>query len=168
MAKDDPTPLSAAQRARIVTSVRNHRQLGPLLKGRARVVVAEPHIARGTAPGDALVAIYDYDKDRTLVARVRSTRGRVMSVAEAPAPFQLSDEEEKEAEALARTDKRVKSFLGRRQMNPLTRLYFPPKGSQHRYAIVFLRPNSSERSYAVVDLSNRRVVEVLSQADFTG
>ena len=168
MAKDDLKPLSPSQQARIVKSVRSHRQLGPLLKGRGRVVMAEPHMARGAAPGEAGVAIYDYDKDRTLVAHVHSKGGRVTSLEETPAQFQLSDEEEQEAETLARADKRVKSFLGRRQMNPLTRLYFPRKGSRHRHAIVFLRPNSSERSYAVVDLSDRRVVEVLSQAEFAG
>ncbi len=168
MAKDDPRPLSAAQRARIVGNVRNHSQLRPLLKGRARVVMTGPHMARGAGSGESVVAIYDYDRDRTLVAHVQSAGRRVMSVDEAPAAFQLSDEEEKEAETLARADKRVKGFLGRRQMNPLTRLYFPPKAARHRHAIVFLRPNNSERSYAVVDLSDRRVVEVLSQAEFTG
>jgi hypothetical protein len=130
--------------------------------------MAEPHIAREAGPDEAVVGIYDYDKGRTLVAHVHSTGGRVISVGEAPAQFQLSDDEEREAESLARADKRVKTFLGRRQMNPLTRLYFPPGGSRHRHAIVFLRPNSSERSYAVVDLSDRRVVDVLSLADFAG
>ena len=130
-------------------------------------MLAEPHIA-STTPGEAIVGVYDYDKDRTLVAHVNSKTGRITSVDEAPAPFQLSDEEEREAEALARTDKRVKSFLGRRAMNPLSRLYFPPMGSRHRHAIVFLRPNSSERNYAVVDLSNRKVVDVLSLTDFAG
>ena len=120
-----------------------------------------------TTTGEAIVAVYDYDKDRTLVAHVNS-KGRITSLDEAPAHFQLSDEEEKEAESIARADKRVKSFLGRRPMNPLTRLYFPPKGSRHRHAIVFLRPNTSERNYAIVDLSDRRVAEVLSLTDFAG
>jgi hypothetical protein len=52
-------------------------------------------------------------------------------------------------------------------MNPLTRLYFPPQEASenallHRYAIVFLRPNNSERRYAVVDLSEKKVIDVLT------
>lgn len=165
-ARNDVRPYSATKRAQIVRTVRGHPELGPLLKGRARVVLAEPHLA-STVAAEALVAVYDYDNDRTLVAHMNS-RGRITSVEEAPAAFQLSDEEEDEAEALARADKRVRSFLGRRPMNPLTRLYFHPGGSRHRHAIVFLRPDTSERSYAVIDLSDRRVVEVLSLTDFTG
>ncbi|SRR5712692_834615 len=167
MPRDDPKPFSAAERTRIFRTVRAHRELGQLFKGHARIVLAEPHIA-GTTPGEAIVGVYDYDKDRTLVAHVNSRTGRIVSVDEAPAHFQLSDEEEREAESIARTDTRVKNFLGRRAMNPLTRLYFPPKGSRHRHAIVFLRPNSSERNYAIVDLSDRNVIDVISLADFTG
>ena len=167
MPTDDPKPFSAAERGHIIRSVRSHNELGPLLKGHARIVLAEPHIA-GTRPGEAIVGVYDYDKDRTLVAHVNWKTGRITSVDEAPAHFQLSDEEEGEAESIARTDKRVKMFLGRRAMNPLTRLFFPSKSSRHRHAIVFLRPNSSERSYAVVDLSNRKLVDVISLADFAG
>lgn len=163
----EPKPLSASERTRIAKTVRGHPQLGPLLKGRARVLFTEPHIESKTV-GEAIVVVYDYDKDRTLVAHVNAKRDRITSLEEAPAQFQLSYEEEDEAASLARADKRVRRFLGRRPMNPLTRLYFPPKGSQHRYAIVFLRPNSSERSYAVLDLSARHVVEVLSITDFAG
>lgn len=166
MARNAVKPFSGADRAGILKVVRNHAELGRLLKGHARVVLAESHMASRT-PGESIVGVYDYDKDRTLVAHV-SSRGRITSVDEAPAQFQLSDEEEKEAESLARADKRVKSFLGRRPMNPLTRLYSPRKASRHRHAIVFLRPNTAERSFAIVDLSDRRVVEVLSLADFAG
>jgi hypothetical protein len=160
--------LTSGQRTRVMNAVRNHSQLGPLLKGRARIVMAEPHTDVNAGRSEAVVGIYDYEKDRTLVAHVDSRRARVLSVAEAPAPFQLSDEEEREAESLARSDKRVRSFLGRRPMNPLTRLYFPTNKSRHRHAIVFLRPNSSRRSYAVVDLTERRVVELLSATDLAG
>ena len=40
---------------------------------------------------------------------------------------------------------------------------FPPAGGDpsHRYAIVFARPDNSERRYAVVDLTARKVVDVL-------
>jgi len=166
MAHDGGSPFSVSKRANIMNTVRNHRELGPLLKGHARVVLAEPHIA-STTPGEAIVAVYDYDKDRTLVAHVNK-KGQITSLDEAPAQFQLSDEEEKEAESLARADKRVKSFLRRRPMNPLTRLYFPRHESRHRHAIVFLRPNTSERNYAIVDLSARRVADVISLTDFAG
>lgn len=168
MARDHTKPFSAAERARIVKTVRGHRQLGPLLKGRARVLMVEPHIAGRGAHDKALVAIYDYDSDRSLVALVHPTRARVLTVDEAPASFQLSSEERLEAEALARADKRVKTFLSRRPMNPLTRLYFPPHESGHRHAIVILRPSSSARSYAVVDLTDRRVADVLSLTEFAG
>lgn len=166
MPRNDPKPFSRTERSRLERIVRGHPELGPVMKGHARVVLAEPHLASST-PGEAIVAVYDYDKDRTLVAHVAS-RGQITSVDEAPAQFQLSDEEEDEAAALAIADKRVKAFLGRRRMQPLTRLYFPRRTSRHRHAIVFLRPNSSERSYAVVDLSDGSVVEVLSLTDFAG
>ena len=51
-------------------------------------------------------------------------------------------------------------------MHPLTRLSFPPWRGRHtpphRYAIVFVRPNTRERAFAVVDLSNQSVVDVIT------
>ena len=62
----------------------------------------------------------------------------------------------------------MKSFLRRRRLNPLTRLYFPPGDTTgHRFAIVFVRPSSSERRYAVVDLAEKQVVDVLDESDLT-
>lgn len=62
----------------------------------------------------------------------------------------------------------MKAALGGRKMNQLVRLYFPPYAHAHdpphRYAIVFLRPTKSERRYAVVDLSEQRVVDVMPAA----
>jgi|RhiMetdeSRZDD1v2_1073273.scaffolds.fasta_scaffold04620_23 hypothetical protein len=169
MATGGPKPLSKAGRAKVLKVAREHSALGRVLKGRARpVVVASYPEAREGGEGQALVAVYDYDRDRTFVATVDPGRERVLSVDEAPVPFQLSEEEREEAAALAATDERVKRFLGRRPMNPLTRLYFPPDGGPHRHAVVFLRPNRSERAYAVVDLSDGRVVDVLSRERFTG
>ena len=53
-------------------------------------------------------------------------------------------------------------------MRPLTRLYFPPGDTTgHRFAIVFVRPSSSERLYPVVDLNEKQVVDVLDEADLT-
>jgi hypothetical protein len=168
MADDGPQPFSESERREVLEIARRNPELGQVLEGRGRVLVVEPHLAARPAPGQALVAVYDYERDRTLVAAVDRARGAVLSVDEAPAPFQLSDEERQEAEALAEEDARVKEFLGGRPMRPLTRLYFPPEGASHRHAIVFLRPNSSERRYAVIDLSERRVVDVLTRAEFTG
>jgi len=95
-------------------------------------------------------------------------RNGVVGVHETPARFQLSERERTLAETLAAADERAKSFLRRRRMNPLTRLYFPPGDtSGHRHAVVFLRPTSSERRYVVVDLTDARVVDVLDEADLT-
>ena len=169
MAGQEPKPLSKAARDRVLKIAREHKALGEVLKGRARpVVIASYPEAREGGPGQALVGVYDYDRDRTLVATIDPGRERVLSLEQAPVPFQLSEEERKEAAALAAADERVQRFLRRRPMNPLTRLYFATRGGPHRHAIVFLRPNRSERAYAVVDLSDGRVVDVLSREQCTG
>jgi len=115
--------------------------------------------------------MYDYSVDRSIVAVVDLKSERVLSVEETPVQFQLAPEERKEAEELAARHDRVKEFLDGRDMNPLTRLYFPASGSEetrkHRFAIVFLRPTNAERRYAVVDLSAREVTDVLSPEDMT-
>jgi hypothetical protein len=153
-------PLSEQSRDAIVELVRGHDQLGPVLAGRGRTIVIEPHFAaRADDEGKALVAVYDYDGNRTLVAAVDPDAGKVLSVEESRAQFQLSDEERAEAERLALDHPRAREFLANRDPNPLTRLYFPPHAPQHRYAIVFLRPDSAQRAYVVVDLSEERVVE---------
>jgi hypothetical protein len=165
----DPTALNAADRRRLLQAAGKHEKLAAVLSGRGRAVVVEPHLAARSGPAEqAVVGVYDYDHDRTLVATLGRETGRVLSVEESAAQPQLSDEERAEAEALAAKDERVRKFLGRREMRPLTRLYFPPVGPQHRYAIVFLRPTTSDRAYAVVDLSDRQVVDVLSREQFTG
>ncbi len=169
MTRAPPKPLSEAGRRKVLKIARGHRQLGPVLGGRGRAVVVEPDLAAREGPeGQVLLGLYDYERGRTLVAKVDPAAGRVLSVEEAAAPFQLSDEEREEAAGLAAADERVRRFLRRRAMNPLTRLYFPPGGGPHRYAIVFLRPSGRERAYAIVDLSERRVVELLSREQFTG
>ena len=95
--------------------------------------------------------------------------GAVVGVHETPAQFQLSGPERRKAERLAGADERVRSFLRRRRMNALTRLYFPPGAvSGHRYAIVFVRPTTVHRRYAVVDLTDGLVVDVLDQAGLSG
>jgi hypothetical protein len=153
-------PFSDEEREGILDAVRAHESLGPVIEGRGRAIAVEPHYAaRGGDEPQALVAIYDYDNDRTLVAGVDPATRRVVDVEESQASFQLSDEERREAESLAVENEDARAFLAGRDADPLTRLYLPPHAPPHRYAVVFLRPNSSERAYVVVDLSERRVVE---------
>jgi hypothetical protein len=164
----DIKPLSRTRRTQVLRIARRHPELESLLKARGRALFVEPNIAdRGQPEGaeQAVVGLYDYARNRSVVALVDPKRGEVVSVEETPAQFQLSQEERAEAEQLAGADDRVREFLAGRRMNPLTRLYFPPQAGghdpAHRYAIVFLRPNNQERRYAVVDLSESAVVDVL-------
>lgn len=157
-----PKPPTKAQAVRLV---RSHPTLGPVLESGGDVVLFEPE--RGRGKGDrVIVGVHDYKEGRSHVALVEPSG--VVGVHETPAQLQLSEEERTAAERLAAGDERAKSFLRRRRMNPLTRLYFPPGDrSRHRHAIVFLRPTSSERRYVVVDLTDKRVVDVLDEADLT-
>ena len=153
---------------------RKHDALVRVLKGRGRALFVEriPSARHGAAAEQRLlVGVYDYEEDRSLVAVIDPRRKTVESVAESPTRFQLSDEERADAEELAAADPRVRTFIGAREMRPLTRLYFPRDPSaeaSHRHAIVFLRPDNRQRRYAVVDLSARRVVDVITRAEFTG
>jgi hypothetical protein len=152
-------------KAESVRLVRSDPTVGPVLESGGKVVLVEPE--RGRGKGDrVIVGVHDHEGGRSLVALVDS--GGVVGVHETPARFQLSEQERSTAERLAAADERAKSFLRRRRMNPLTRLYFPPGDtSGHRHAIVFLRPTSSERRYAIVDLTDERVVDVLDETDLT-
>jgi hypothetical protein len=154
--KKPPTKTEAIRLARADPT------LEEALSSGGEVVVVEPE--RGRGAGDrTVVGIHDHARGRSLVALV-GPKG-VVGVHETPATFQLSDRERKKAENLAAADGRTKSFLRRRKMDPLTRLYFPPGDtSGHRHAIVFLRPTSSARRYAVVDLTDEEVV-FLNEAD---
>ena len=164
----DIRPLSRTRKSEILRIARRHPELESLLKTRGRTLFVEPNIAdRGQPEGaeQAVVGLYDYARNRSLVALVDRKRGEVVAVQETPAQFQLSEEERADAERLAGGDDRVQEFLAGRAMNPLTRLYFPPQAGAieptHRHAVVFLRPNNQERRYAVVDLSEGTVVDVL-------
>lgn len=155
----------ALTKTEAIRLARGHATLGPVLESGGEVVVVEPERGRGDG-GRMVVGVHDHKGARSLVALVDRTG--VVGVHETPAQFQLSKPERTAAEDLAAADTRAKSFLRRRQMNPLTRLYFPPGDrSGHRHAIVFLRPTSSERRYVVVDLTDGLVVDLLDEADLT-
>ena len=140
-----------------------------LVPGRTRVVGAHPVGPHRVGPGGgrrAVVGLYDYTNSRSAVAVVDLDASRVVGLEETPAQFQLHADEREEAERLAGEDPRVQAFLAGREMKPLTRLYFPgvllSANRRHRFAIVFLRPSNRERKYAVVDLSDRGVVDVIA------
>jgi hypothetical protein len=149
-------------------------RLREVLGRRSRTVLVEPTALDRKEPDDArkaVVGIYDYETNRSLVAVVDLKTREVRAVEEAPVQFQLSQEEKEEAEALAADDQRVRDFLQGRDMNSLTRLFFPPTAGKddppHRYAVVFVLPSDSERRWAVVDLSDRQVVDFLDPREFT-
>jgi hypothetical protein len=154
----------------VLKMLRTHPDLRALGKHRARIVLLRPKPShRGEPEGTQLVAgIYDYDDNRSFIALVDTRAKRAIHVERPPASFQLSDDERKEAETLAAKDARVRQFVGRRKVNPLTRLYFPPlaEGSG-RFAIVFIRPSVNARRYAVIDLSAQRVAAVLTREELT-
>jgi len=153
--------------------LRRHPKVAALKKRRTRIVALGPKPShRGEPDGREVVAVlHDYDAGRSMVALVDVKAKKVVALQDAPAHFQLSEDERREAEGLAAKDARVRQFVGRRNLNPLTRLFFPKAGhasSAHRCAIVFIRPSLDERHYAIVDLSLRRVVDVLTRRDLTG
>jgi hypothetical protein len=157
-------PLSKARRETAVAVVRRHPELKEALRGRSKVLFVEPNLTgRGDEhPEQAVVGLHDYNANRSVVAVVDTEAREVVGVERVPGQLQLSDEERREANALASKDARVRDFLGARALDPLTRLYFPPGGHRsHRYAIVFARPDTSQRRYVVVDLTERKVVDVL-------
>jgi len=165
-------PLSRSKKAAALRAARKHRKVQSYLKGRNRAVLINPNITDRRQPKgseQAVVGLYDYSNNKSLVALVDVKTEKVIAAEETPVQFQLDADEQKEAERLASKDSRVKDFLGRRRMNPLTRLYFPPTAAKddppHRYAIVFIRPSNSERRFAVVDLSEEAVVDFLDPRD---
>jgi hypothetical protein len=163
----DVKPLTRGQREQVLAVAREHAKLKALFGGRNKVVFVEPNLTgrgKGEHPGQAVVGFHDYRRGRSVVALVDPQAGKVVGIEESPAHLQLSAEERKEANELAGKDTRVRDFLAGRALDPLTRLYFPPGGDEsHRHAIVFVRPNRSERRYAVVDLTARKVIDVLEE-----
>jgi hypothetical protein len=154
---------------------RKHPAVDALRKRRGRAVLVRPkppHRGEAEDESQVVVGFFDYEENKSVVALVDADAKEVLAVEEVPVSFQLSEEERLEAETLAAGDARVTARLGGRGMTPLTRLFFPrnaaPEVRAHRYAIVFLRPTDRERYYAVVDLSARKVVDVLTRNDLTG
>ena len=117
----------------------------------------------------AVIGFYNYALGRSMAAVVDLKAKKVVDVDESPVQLQLSAKEASEAERLARTHPEIKALLGGRRLNPLTRLYFPSWAERydppHRYAVVFARPSKHERRYAIVDLTDQNVVEVLAPRD---
>ena len=166
-------PADRIDESKVEGILRRHPKVAALKKRRTRIVALGPKPSHRGEPDDRQVvaALHDYDSGRSMVALVDVKAKKVVALQDAPAHFQLSEDERREAEGLAAKDSRVRHFLGRRSLNPLTRLFFPKadhESSAHRCAIVFIRPSLDERRYAIVDLSLRRVVDVLTRRDLTG
>jgi hypothetical protein len=161
------TELSAEEQAQAVELAIGERGARPL--------VVEPIISerrRRQGERHAVVAQHDRASGASVVTAVDLGQGEVIGQHTTPAQFQLTAEEEREAAEFALADPRIADFLRGRPANPLTRLYFPPgewADRTHRFAIVFLRPTTDERRYAVVDLTEGNVAEVLRPEQlFTG
>jgi len=158
---------SSRSRSKALKMLSKHPMVKPFLTGRYRNVLFETDIVnrrKREGPRQTVVGLYNYEIDKSVIALLDLKGEKVIDAKEAPVHFQLHSEEEIEAENLVSKDKRVKTFLKGRKMDPLTRLYFPPTADKHtpphRYAIVFLRPTNSERRYAVVDLTTQSLVDV--------
>jgi hypothetical protein len=167
-------PMSTDARTSSVEKIlRRHPRVAPLKNRRMHVVVLGPKPSHRGEPDDGQIvaALHDYDENRSMVALIDVTAKTVVALHDAPAHFQLTEDEQRQAEALAAKDPRVRRFIRGRKLNPLTRLFFPRRpGSAraHRCAIVFVRPSLTERRYAIVDLSRREVVDVLTRHQLTG
>lgn len=166
-------PADRIDASKVEGILRRHPRVVALKKRRTRIVALGPKPSHRGEPDDreVVAVLHDYDAGQSMVALVDVKAKKVVALQDAPAHFQLSEDERREAEGLAAKDSRVRQFVGRRSLNPLTRLFFPKAGhesSAHRCAIVFIRPSLDERRYAIVDLSLRRVVDVLTRRDLTG
>jgi hypothetical protein len=160
-------------RKEIVRISQSDSRLASTLEGRSQILFAvEKPLDRRTKEqvNQTLIGIYDYDRNDSVLAVIDTDSKTVVDVQTTPAQFQLSNEERSEAEQIAGADNVVQSFLAGRKMNPLTRLYFPTGShpANHRYAIVFIRPSKSERWYAIVDLTTRSIVDIVSRRRLAG
>jgi hypothetical protein len=110
-------------------------RLRGVVGGRSRTVLVQPTTIdrKDSDARQAAVGFYDYDTNRSLVAVVDLGAQEVRAVEETPVQFQLSQEEKQEAEELVAGDERAREFLGDRDMNPLTRLFFPSYARRDDY-----------------------------------
>lgn len=166
-------PLDAEETDLAVRLASENEEVRRFRSARFRTLLVEPTTLDRKQAEDArqaVVGFYDYETGRSLLAVVDLNTQEVHAVQETPAQFQLSEEERREAEELAGGDQRVRDFLQNREMNPLTRLFFPATAGKddppHRYAVVFLRPNENERRFAVVDLTDRQVTGLTGPEEF--
>ena len=111
---------------------RRHPAVDAIRRRHGRAVLTEPKPPhRGERDGGQVIVAYaDYEENKSVVALVDANARNVVTVQEAPVVFQLSEEEQRDAETLAAGDGRVIAMLRGRSMNPLTRLYFPPRAAR--------------------------------------
>ena len=167
-----PTPLTKKQERDTLTAVATDPRIKQIATGHhARVLVGALDAGHGR-PADqhqAVVAYFDYARGRSVAAVVDLETNKVVDVDESPVQLQLSAAEAADAERTALANPAIKTFLNGRPLNPLTRLYFPTWGGRfdppHRFAVVFARPSKHERRYAIVDLTDAVVIEVLAPDD---
>ena len=161
-------PLSQKDERAAARAAAAHPKVAPhLAGGRQPVLIAAAHPSRTIDEARrAVVGVHDHRAGGTVLAEIDLDRGKVVAVGRSPAVLQLSADEQKQANRLAGADKRVQAFLGKEKLNPLTRLYFPrpsavgATGSGGAYA--------PTHRHAIVDLTDGRVKQFLSRADFTG
>ena len=165
-------PLTRAEERDLLAVANADKRMKGFLTGRNAQLLIGPvdRDRRGSTDSrHAVVGFYNYALGRSMAAVVDLKSKEVVEVDESPVQLQLSADEASEAERLARTHPAIKESLGGRRLNPLTRLYFPAWAERydppHRYAVVFARPSKHERRYAIVDLTEQKVVEVLTPGD---
>jgi hypothetical protein len=168
-------PLTRSEERDALAIAAADRRLKELAAGRNAPVLIRPIGHGRRQPADArhaLLGFYDYERNRAVVAVVDLSGKRIEKVSDSPFQLQLSAKEAREAEQLAGRYPAIRDLLAGRKLNPLTRLYFPPWAGRddppHRYAIVFARPSNHERRYAIVDLSEQEVVDVLTPGQIRG
>lgn len=154
----------------LINVSRVYPELAAKIGGRPELLFAVENPARrGHREKHVIVGLYDHDRCQSLLAVMDPERQAVVEIQPAQVQFQLSEKERLQAESIASEHERVCEVLAGRPMNPLTRLYLP-KGanSGNRHAIVFLRPSSSERWFAIVDLTSKSTVKVMSRRQMAG
>jgi len=167
-----PTALSADEERDVLDAAVADTRIKKVVSGRhARVLVGAIDAGRRDSADThhAVAGFYDYTTGKSVAAVIDLDSMSVVDVQETSVQPQLSSTEASEAERLAASHPMVKELLKGRALNPLTRLYFPAWAERndppHRYAVVFARPSKHERMYAIVDLTDEAIAEVLTPDD---